>query len=121
MSGTFWETQAEEPLSGEKQRAPAWAWAVTVINLLIVLAVMPVVILVVVPFFFVYYLYLASLLVWAAPVLILANAALFAWALRHRAPGKTALSILSLFFVVVSWAVLKLWEMPVIVLGVQLP
>ncbi|MET4061136.1 putative membrane protein [Arthrobacter sp. UYP6] len=119
MSGTFWELQAEDSVPEDKVRAPVWAWVVTVIDLLIVLAVIPVVILVVVPFFFVYYVYLASLLVWVAPVLLGANVALFGWALRHRAPGKTAVSILGVFFVVISWVVLKLWEMPVIVLGLH--
>ena len=119
MSGTFWALQSEEEIPEHKVRAPVWAWIVTGIDLLIVVSVIPVVILVVVPFFFVYYVYLASLLVWIAPALVAANAALFVWALRHRAAGKAALSILGVFFAAVSWLVLKLWEMPVIVFGVR--
>lgn len=120
MSGTFWALQPEENVLEEKVRVPAWAWVLTVINLLIVLAVIPVVILVVVPFFFVYYIYLASWLVWIAPVLVAANAILFVWSLRHRAAGQAALGILGVFFVAISWVVLKFWEMPVIVLGLRL-
>ncbi|MCC9196031.1 hypothetical protein QNO08_12710 [Arthrobacter sp. zg-Y820] len=119
MSGTFWALQPEENVIEEKRRTPLWAWAVTTVNLLIALAVIPVVILVVVPFFFVYYIYLASLLVWIAPVLVAANAVLFVWALKHKAAGQAALSILGVFFAVISWVVLKLWEMPIIVLGIR--
>lgn len=119
MSGTFWEPQPEtEDDAGV--RKPVWAWAVTVLDLLIVLAVVPVVILVVVPFFAVYYLYLAYVLVWIAPVLVIANIALFLWAFRRKAAGMTALSILSLFFVAVSWVVLILWQAPVVVFGITL-
>lgn len=120
MSGTFWALQPEEDVPEEKVRTPLWVWAVTAVNLLTVLAVIPVVILVVVPFFVVYYVYLASVLVWIAPALVLANAALFAWTLRNRVPGKAALSILGLFFVVISWVILRLWEMPIVVLGIHL-
>ncbi len=118
MSGTFWAPQSEEEIPEHKVRTPLWAWIVTIIDVLIVLSVIPVVILVIVPFFFVYYVYLASLLVWIAPALIAANVALFIWALRRRAAGNAALSILGVFFAVISWVVLKLWEMPIIIFGI---
>ncbi|MDK1327211.1 hypothetical protein [Arthrobacter sp. zg-Y1143] len=117
MSGTFWEAQ-EETAEEASARKPVWAWAVAVIDLLIVLAIVPVVILVVVPFFAVYYLYLAHLLVWAAPALVLANVALFLWAFRRKAAGMTALSILSVFFVALSWVLLIVWRAPVVVFGI---
>ena len=120
MSGTFWALQSQEEAPEQKVRTPLWAWLITIADLLIVLSVIPVVILVVVPFFFVYYVYLASMLVWIAPLLIAANAALFVWALRRQAAGKAALSILGVFFAVISWVVLKLWEMPIVVFGIQL-
>ncbi|MCC3273776.1 hypothetical protein MUK71_11465 [Arthrobacter zhangbolii] len=119
MSGTFWEAQpdAAEEVSVRK---PAWTWVVAAVDLLIVLAVLPVVILVVVPFFLAFYLYLATVLVWLAPVLVGANIALFAWAFRRKAPGMTALSILSVLFVLVSWILLIAWQAPVVILGFTL-
>ena len=117
MSGTFWEVQAETPEEAAA-RKPGWTWAVTVLDLMIVMAVVPVVILVVVPFFAVYYLYLAHVLVWVAPVLIGANIALFTWAFRRKAAGMTALSILTVFFVAVSWVLLLVWRAPVVVFGI---
>ncbi|MCQ1985308.1 hypothetical protein [Arthrobacter sp. zg-Y844] len=119
MSGTFWEPQAEADEEAAA-RKPAWTWIVTAVDLLIVLAVLPVVILVVVPFFAAYYLFLAHVLVWLAPVLVLANIALFAWAFRSKAPGMTALSILSVLFVLVSWILLVVWGSPVVVFGIRL-
>ncbi|MCQ1999226.1 hypothetical protein [Arthrobacter zhaoxinii] len=119
MSGTFWEPQGEEAQVASA-RKPVWTWIVTAVDLLIVLAVVPVVILVVVPFFAAYYLYLASMLVWIAPVLVLANIALFAWAFRSKAPGMTALSILSVLFVLISWILLVVWGSPVVVFGIRL-
>ena len=116
MSGTFWDAQAETA-EETAVRKPAWAWMVAVVDLIIVLAVVPVVILVVVPFFAVYYLYLAHLLVWAAPLLVGANVALFLWAFRRKAAGMTALGILTVFFVAVSWVLLLVWQAPVTVLG----
>ena len=119
MSGTFWEVQ---PDTAEEAavRKPAWTWLVAGVDLLIVLAVLPVVILVVVPFFLAFYLYLAAVLVWLAPVLVAVNIALFAWAFRRKAPGMTALSILSVLFVLVSWILLVVWQAPVVVLGITL-
>ena len=117
MSGTFWEPQAEAAEEAAT-RKPLWTWIVTAVDLLIVLAVLPVVILVVVPFFAAYYLFLAHVLVWLGPALVLANIALFAWAFRSKAPGMTALSILSVLFVLVSWILLVVWGSPVVVFGI---
>ncbi|MCC9146488.1 MULTISPECIES: hypothetical protein [unclassified Arthrobacter] len=119
MSGTFWEPQADAAEEAAA-RKPVWTWLVTAVDLLIVLAVVPVVILVVVPFFAAYYLYLAHVLVWLAPVLLAANIGLFAWAFRSKAPGMTALSILTVLFVLVSWILLVVWGSPVTVLGFRL-
>lgn len=119
MSGTFWAAQPERA-EETGARTPVWAWLVTALDLLILLAVIPVVILVVVPFFVVFYLYLASLLVWASPVLVAGNIALFAWSFRRKAAAKTALSILSVLFVVLSWVLLVLWNAPLVVLGISL-
>ncbi|MBD8044232.1 hypothetical protein H9638_10480 [Arthrobacter sp. Sa2BUA2] len=116
MSGTFWEPQAELP-EQRGPRKPVWAWAVTLLDLLIVAAVAPVVILVVVPFFVVFYVYLAQVLIWISPVLLAANAVLFVWAFRRKYAGMTALSILSVLFVLLAAVVLVLWGTPFTVFG----
>ncbi|UPO75566.1 hypothetical protein [Arthrobacter sp. Helios] len=116
MSGTFWEPQAEQP-EERGPRKPVWAWAVTVLDLLIVLAVAPIVILVAVPFFAVFYIYLAQVLVWISPLLLVANAVLFGWAFRRKYAGMTALAILSVLFVLLAAVVLVLWGTPFTVFG----
>ena len=119
MSGTFWEAQPEQPEPGS-QRKPAWAWAITVLDLLIVSAAAPVVIVAVVPFFVVFYVVLAQVLVWISPVLLVANAILFAWAFRRKYAGMTALAILSVLFVLLSFLVLVLWGSPLTVFGITI-
>ncbi|WP_312179047.1 hypothetical protein [Arthrobacter sp.] len=116
MSGTFWESQPEEEVP-PSPRKPVWAWAITVLDLLIVVAVLPVVILVVVPFFVVFYVYLAQVLVWISPVLLVANAILFGWAFRRKYAGMTALAILSVLFVLLAGLVLVVWGTPLTVFG----
>ena len=116
MSGTFWEAQAEEP-EQRGPRKPVWAWVVTVLDLLIVAAVVPVVILVVVPFFVLFYVFLAQVLVWISPVLLIANAVLFVWAFQRKYAGMTALAILSVLFVLLSGLLVVLWGVPFTVFG----
>jgi len=116
MSGTFWEPQPEEEVVPD-QRKPVWAWLITAVDLLIVLAVIPVVILVVAPFLVLYYVYLAYVLVWVSPVLLGANALLFGWAVRRRFAGMAALSILSVLLLLLSGVLLVLWGAPITVFG----
>ena len=119
MSSAFWESQLQEvdESSEEQARKPLWAWAVTVLDLLVVAAVAPVVILVAVPFFAVFYVYLAQILVWSSPVLLAANAVLFVWAFRRKYAGMTGLAILSVLFVLLSALLVVLWGAPFTVFG----
>ena len=116
MSGTFWEAQAEED-APEQVRKPIWAWVIAAVDLLVVAAVLPVVILVAAPFFVVFYVYLAQLLLWASPVLLVANVVLFGWAFRRKYAGMTVLAILSVLFVFLAGLVVVLWGAPFTVFG----
>ncbi len=122
MSNVFWEAQEESDLPDESElryKRPWWVTVGAVVDLLLLFAIVPVGILSLIPFFFLIYIYLAQVLVWISPVLLLLNAAVFWWSFRRKQAGTTALAALGIAFVTVSFVVVALWQAQVVILGIR--
>ncbi|RJU02991.1 hypothetical protein D6T65_02490 [Arthrobacter frigidicola] len=122
MSNVFWEAQEESEHSDESElryKRPWWVTLGAVVDLLLLFAIVPVGILSLIPFFFLIYIYLAQVLVWISPVLLLLNAAVFWWSFRRKQAGTTALAALGIAFVTVSFVVVALWQAQVVILGIR--
>ncbi|MBG6181350.1 hypothetical protein [Arthrobacter sp. CAN_A1] len=124
MSDVFWDAQdprEEEPEESElRYRRPWWVTVVALIDLLLLLAIVPVGIFALIPFFFLIYLYLAQLIIWVAPLLVLMNVLVFWWSFKRKQAATTALAALGLAFVAVSFVVVTLWQSPIVMFGVTL-
>ncbi|MHA7278865.1 hypothetical protein ACX80H_03835 [Arthrobacter sp. MDT2-2] len=123
MSDVFWEAQEhdDEPEPSElTYRRPWWVTLGALIDLVLLMVVVPVGILSLIPFVFLVYVFFAQALVWISPVLLLLNAAIFWWSFRRRQAGTTALAALGIAFVTLAFVVVRLWQSPVVVLGLQL-
>ncbi|WP_026550486.1 hypothetical protein [Arthrobacter sp. Br18] len=124
MSDVFWEAQndADDVEQSELHyRRPWWVTAGAVVNLLLLFAVVPIGILSLIPFFFLVYVYFAGVLVWASPVLVLLNSAIFWWSFRRKQAATTALAALGIAFVTVSFVVTAIWQPELVILGVSFP
>jgi hypothetical protein len=122
MSNVFWAAQdeADHPEESElRYRRPLWVSLGAVVDLLLLFAIVPVGILSLIPFFFLIYIYLAQVLVWISPVLLLLNIALFWWSFRRKQAATTALAALGIAFVTVSFVVVGLWQAQVVILGIS--
>lgn len=122
MSDVFWESQEdEEPEVSElRYRRPWWVTAVALLDLLLLLVVVPVGVLSLIPFVFLVYVFFAQVLVWVSPVLLLLNIAVFWWSFRRKQAATTALAALGIAFVTLAFVVVRLWQAPVVVLGLTL-
>lgn len=123
MSDVFWDAQDPEDDVEESElryRRPWWVTAGAVVNLLLLFAIVPAGMLALIPFFFLIYVYLAQVLVWVSPLLVLMNSAVFWWSFRRKQAATTALSALGLAFVAVSFVVLMLWQAQIVILGFNL-
>jgi hypothetical protein len=122
MSDVFWAAQDETDQPGVSEiryRRPLWVSLGAVVDLLLLFAVVPVGILAMIPFFFLIYIYLAQLLVWISPVLLLLNIAIFWWSFRRKQAATTALAALGIAFVTVSFVVVALWQAQIVILGIR--
>ncbi|GAB3532746.1 hypothetical protein GCM10027403_05600 [Arthrobacter tecti] len=120
MSDVFWEAQDSDETEEEselKYKRPWWVTVAALIDLLILFAIVPAGILALIPFFFLIYVYLAQVLVWVSPLLVLMNIILFGWSFRRKQAATTALAALGLAFVAVSFVVLMLWQAQIVILG----
>lgn len=123
MSDVFWDAQelVEESDDSElRYRRPWWVTVVALIDLLLLLAIVPVGIFALIPFFFLIYLYLAQLIIWVAPLLVLMNVVVFWWSFKRKQAATTALAAVGLAFVAVSFVVVSLWQSPIVIFGVTL-
>lgn len=123
MSDVFWDAQepVEDPDESElRYRRPWWVTVVALIDLLLLLAIVPVGIFALIPFFFLIYLYLAQLIIWVAPLLVLMNVVVFWWSFKRKQAATTALAAVGIAFVVVSFVVVSLWQSPIVIFGVTL-
>ena len=121
MSDVFWKAQdeADQPEVSEiRYKRPLWVSFGAVVDLLLLFVVVPVGILAMIPFFFLIYIYLAQLLVWISPVLLLLNIAIFWWSFRRKQAATTALAALGIAFVTVSFVVVTLWQARIVILGI---
>ncbi|WP_028279176.1 hypothetical protein [Arthrobacter sp. H5] len=121
MSDVFWDAQdpADEVEESElKYKRPWWVTAGAILDLLLLFAIVPVGILALIPFFFLIYVYLAQLIVWVSPALVLLNVAVFWWSFRRKQAATTALAALGLAFVAVSFVVLMLWQAQIVIFGI---
>lgn len=120
MSNVFWDEQEHDDVeeSELRYRRPWWVTAVAALDLLILFAVIPIGILALIPFFFLIYVYLAQLIVWVSPLLVLLNIAAFWWSFRRKQAATTALAALGLAFVAVSFVVLRLWQAQIVIFGI---
>lgn len=123
MSDVFWEAQepVDDPDQSElRYRRPWWVTVVALVDLLLLFAIVPVGIFALIPFFFLIYLYLAQLIIWVAPLLVLMNAVVFWWSFKRKQAATTALAAVGLAFVAVSFVVVTLWQSPIVIFGVTL-
>lgn len=121
MSDVFWDAQdpADDVEESElKYKRPWWVTAGAILDLLLLFAIVPVGILALIPFFFLIYVYLAQLIVWVSPALVLLNVAIFWWSFRRKQAATTALAALGLAFVAVSFVVLMLWQAQIVIFGI---
>ncbi|BBE23297.1 hypothetical protein MN0502_21800 [Arthrobacter sp. MN05-02] len=123
MSDVFWSAQDDDE-EGEpselRYRRPWWVTAGALVDLVLLLVVVPAGILSLLPFVFLVYVFFAQVLVWISPVLLLLNAAIFRWSFRRKQAATTALAALGIAFVVLAFVVVRLWQSPVVVLGLTL-
>lgn len=122
MSDIFWKAQeqTDQPEVSEiRYKRPLWVTLGAVVDLLLLFAVVPVGILSMIPFFFLIYIYLAQVLVWISPVLLLLNIAIFWWSFRRKQAATTALAGLGIAFVTVSFVVVALWQAQIVILGIS--
>ena len=122
MSDVFWEAQEEaEPEAPElAYRRPWWVTVGALVDLILLLVVVPVGILSLIPFVFLVYVYFAQLLVWISPVLLVLNVAIFWWSFRRKQAATTALAALGIAFVTLAFVVVRLWQAPIVILGLTL-
>lgn len=121
MSDVFWDAQDGQERSGEptvKQRRPWWVTAGAIVDLLLLCAIVPLGILALIPFFFQVYVYLAQVISWVSPLLVVLNIAVLWWSFRHKRVAITALAALGLAFVAVSFVVLILSQVPIVIFGI---
>jgi hypothetical protein len=121
MSDVFWAAQDEtdQPEVSEiRYKRPLWVSLGAAVDLLLLFAIVPVGILSLIPFFFLIYIYLAQVLVWISPVLLLLNIAVFWWSFRRKQAATTALAALGIAFVTVSFVVVALWQARIVILGI---
>ncbi|WP_104118110.1 hypothetical protein [Arthrobacter sp. B1805] len=120
MSDVFWEAQEDgEPEPSElTYKRPWWVTAGALVDLILLLVVVPVGILSLIPFVFLVYVYFAQLLVWISPVMLLLNIAIFWWSFRRKQAGTTALAALGIAFVTLAFVVVRLWQSPIVILGI---
>lgn len=123
MSDVFWDAQdadgdGDAEVSELRYRRPWWVTAVALVDLLLLLAIVPVGIFALIPFFFLIYLYLAQLIIWASPLLVLMNIAVFWWSFRRKQAATTALAAVGLAFVAVSFVVVTLWQSQIVIFGI---
>ena len=122
MSDIFWETQEDDgPEPSElTYRRPWWVTLGALVDLILLLVVVPVGVLSLIPFVFLVYVYFAQLLVWISPVLLVLNVAIFWWSFRRKQAATTALAALGIAFVTLAFVVVRLWQAPIVILGLTL-
>jgi hypothetical protein len=122
VSDVFWEAQEdEEPEPSElTYRRPWWVTVGALVDLILLMIVVPVGILSLIPFVFLVYVFFAQVLVWISPILILLNASIFWWSFRRKQAATTALAALGIAFVTLAFVVVRLWQAPIVILGLTL-
>lgn len=122
MSDVFWDAQdEEEPEPSElTSRRPWWVTLGAVVDLVLLLVVVPVGILSLIPFVFLVYVFFAQVLVWISPVLLILNALIFWWSFTRKQAATTALAALGIAFVTLAFVVVRLWQAPIVILGLTL-
>jgi hypothetical protein len=122
VSDVFWDAQdEEEPEPSElTYRRPWWVTLGAVVDLVLLLVVLPVGILSLIPFVFLVYVFFAQVLVWISPVLLILNALIFWWSFRRKQAATTALAALGIAFVTLAFVVVRLWQAPIVILGLTL-
>jgi hypothetical protein len=122
VSDVFWDAQdEEEPEPSElTYRRPWWVTLGAVVDLVLLLVVVPVGILSLIPFVFLVYVFFAQVLVWISPVLLILNALIFWWSFRRKQAATTALAALGIAFVTLAFVVVRLWQAPIVILGLTL-
>lgn len=122
MSDVFWDAQdEEEPEPSElTYRRPWWVTLGAVVDLVLLLVVVPVGILSLIPFVFLVYVFFAQVLVWISPVLLILNALIFWWSFTRKQAATTALAALGIAFVTLAFVVVRLWQAPIVILGLTL-
>ncbi|MHA7274973.1 hypothetical protein ACX80O_00365 [Arthrobacter sp. Hz1] len=121
MTDVFWDAQDPREDTEElelRYRRPWWVTVVALVDLLILLAIVPVGIFALIPFFFLIYLYLAQVIIWVAPLLVLMNLVVFWWSFTRKQAATTALAAVGLAFVAVSFVVVTLWQSPIVMFGI---
>ncbi|MHA7292919.1 hypothetical protein [Arthrobacter sp. HLT1-21] len=121
MTDVFWDAQDPREDTEElelRYRRPWWVTVVALVDLLILLAIVPVGIFALIPFFFLIYLYLAQVIIWVAPLLVLMNMVVFWWSFTRKQAATTALAAVGLAFVAVSFVVVTLWQSPIVMFGI---
>ena len=86
----------------------------------LLLVVVPVGILSLIPFVFLVYVFFAQVLVWISPVLLILNALIFWWSFTRKQAATTALAALGIAFVTLAFVVVRLWQAPIVILGLTL-
>jgi hypothetical protein len=122
VSDVFWDAQdEEEPEPSElTYRRPWWVTLGAVVDLVLLLVVVPVGILSLIPFVFLVYVFFAQVLVWISPVLLVLNALIFWWSFTRKQAATTALAALGIAFVTLAFVVVRLWQAPIVILGLTL-
>ncbi|GAA1341674.1 hypothetical protein [Arthrobacter roseus] len=119
MSSVFWEVSPDEEIEDVPPVRPLGVTIMVAVDLLLLLLIIPAGMLSLFPFAFLIYIYLAQILVWLSPVLIVPNLLAFLWGFRRKRAAVTALTALAIAFTGVSVIVVLLWQAPIVILGVN--
>lgn len=117
MSSIFWDAAADDEVEDVRYARPLGVTFMVVVDLLLLLLIIPAGMLSLFPFAFLIYVYLAQILVWLSPVLIVPNVLAFLWGFRRKRAAVTALTALGIAFTGVSVVVVLLWQAPIVILG----
>ncbi len=120
MSNVFWAASPDEDVEDVRYPRPWWVTVVVGLDLLLLLLIIPAGMLSLFPFAFLIYIYLAQILVWMSPILVIPNLMAFGWGFRRKRAGVAALTALGVAFTAVSFVVVLLWQAPLVILGLNL-
>ncbi len=118
MSSVFWEAGPDDEVEDVPPHRPLGVSIIVAVNLLILLLIIPAGMLSLFPFAFLIYVYLAQILVWLSPVIVVPNLLVFLWGFRRKRAAVTALTALGVAFTGVAVVVVLLWQAPIVILGI---